>query len=458
MHPSSISRRQFQTPVTESKDLSSSLAGRNNTKKRKAFSSALNNINAYNDSLNKASQREVKRRSVRPFNSPKETIQSGVVPDRGLGVGIVTSDNPEKASSQLSYSDMQYQAFYQPIETFCRQPDVLNALREEDFSLDFLEQGVSYHENNQPGSQNAEMSLEGEPEANHAALSDNTFQAVGFGVRTGTSDNREEASSSLSYSDMQYQALYQPIEAFCRQSDALNTLREEGFSLDFLDEELEANHAALFVNDFQAVEENTGQQAKLKSAKRVKWTDELIEIAEEIIKADANADRKLNGKELHALLTDWCNDQEPKLAYPGYDSFRRKFLEPSQTLVQWTDELREIADEIIKANVNAVPKPNGRKLHTLLKDWCNDQEPKLVCPGYSSFLRKFLEQSRETPVKWTDELREIAEEIIKANANADRKLNGRKLHNKLKAKCDAHEPKLVCPSYISFWENFLAKP
>ncbi|GAM52319.1 hypothetical protein EBME_0782 [bacterium endosymbiont of Mortierella elongata FMR23-6] len=331
---SPISRRQSQKPSTESNDLGSNTIEQTIPRKRTVYLEALKNFRVDTKNLNPEPQRERKRRGVRP-TPQKETIQSGAAPDHGLGVEIVTSDNPEKVSSQLSYSDMQYQAFYQPIEAFFSQPEVSNASDGEDISLEFLTY-LQFDEDDDPKSQNAEMNLAGEPEANHAALSDNDFQAIELGVGIGTSDNQDEAGSSLSFYDQQLRALNHPID-FCRQSDVLNALGEEDSFLDFLDEwnldnenavsgnqnaainsegESEANHAVPSVNDFQAVEKNTGQQAKLKKAKHVKWADKFEEIASNIVKANTNVNSKLSGIKLHARLKAWCNDQTPPINMP----------------------------------------------------------------------------------------------------------------------------------------------
>ncbi|BBE09762.1 Uncharacterized protein MCB1EB_1601 [Mycoavidus cysteinexigens] len=222
--------------------------------------------------------------------------------------------------------------------------------------------------------------------------------------------------------------------------------------------ESEANHAALSVNDFPAVEENTAQQAKLKSAKRVKWTSKLREIAKKLIEENANADPKLKGTELHILLKAKCDAHKPKLECPGYNSFREECLKKIyETPVRWTSELRAIAKKLIEENANADPKLKGTELHVLLKAKCDAHKPKLECPGYVSFWAEYLKKSHESSARWTPDLREIAKKLIEENASADPKLSGVKLHVLLKARCDAHEPKLACPSYPSFWKEYLAK-
>ncbi|MCX8566733.1 MAG: hypothetical protein ON057_001460 [Glomeribacter sp. 1016415] len=218
--------------------------------------------------------------------------------------------------------------------------------------------------------------------------------------------------------------------------------------------ESEANHAALSVNDFPAVEENAS--LKRKYGRPEVWTTKLRKIAEELIKANANADPKLNGIKLHDKLKAKCVANKPELACPSFESFRLNYLKPSRkSPVRWTTKLRKIAEELIKANANADPKLSGIKLYDKLKARCDAHEPKLACPGYKPFWSEYLKQSHESSARWTPELRKIAVKLIQDNAG--RKRNGVKLHDKLKARCDAHEPKLACPSYPSFWKEYLAK-
>ncbi|MCX8565387.1 MAG: hypothetical protein ON057_000114 [Glomeribacter sp. 1016415] len=403
---SPILRRQSQKPSTESNDLGSNTIEQTIPRKRTVYLEALKKFRIDTKNLNPEPQRERKRRGVRP-TPQKETIQSGVAPDHGLGVEIVTSDNPEKVSSQLSYSDMQYQAFYQPIEAFFSQPGVSNALDGEDISLEFL----TYLQFDDPESQNAEMNLAGEPEANHAALSDNDFQAIESGVGIGTSDNQDEAGSSLSFYDQQLRALNHPID-FCRQSDVLNALGEEDSFLDFLDEwnldnenavsgnqnavmssegESEANHAAPSVNDFQAVEKNTGQQAKLKKAKHVKWADKFEEIANNIVKANTNVDPKLSGIKLHARLKAWCNDQTPPLTCPTYDCFNRNYLVRSYKHYKWPLELIAVTHSVI----NKYPKLGYRRQYKKFMKEIEENYSSKTPPTLKNF-RTFIEKMKKS--------------------------------------------------------------
>ncbi|BBE08950.1 Dehydrogenases with different specificities [Mycoavidus cysteinexigens] len=444
MRPSPISRQQPQTLDTERNDSGSKQARQNNRIKRKAALVALDNINAYNDSLNKASQREVKRRSGQPFNAQKEKIQSEVGPDHGLGVGIVTIDNLETAINSLLYPKAPSPVLDPPIDVGS-QPDVFNAPDEEDLSFEISDY-LHLDEDDQPESQNAEMDLEREPEANYAALSDNAFQAVGLGVVTGTSDNQEEASSSADYSKRQQDALNHPID-FCSHPEVLSALSEKDFSLDFLDEldfhdenavpgnqnaemsseeELDANHAGLSVNDFQEVEENTSLKKKIGPP--MKWTPEMEGKVRDMVQANA----ELTVKQLHAQLQDWCKNQEPPLTCPSYPSVVKKCAKRSdETRVQWMPEWKDIARELIKANANAVPKLSKLKLYAILKKKCGAPESQSAFPSYESFNKNFLGRNFKH-FAWPSELGDMARGVINKYSKHGYKIQYNKLMEEIK--------------------------
>ncbi|MCX8566730.1 MAG: hypothetical protein ON057_001457 [Glomeribacter sp. 1016415] len=212
--------------------------------------------------------------------------------------------------------------------------------------------------------------------------------------------------------------------------------------------ESEASHAALSVNDFQAVEENTS--LKRKRGRPEVWTTKLRKIAEELIEANANADPKLNGRELYDKLKAKCVANKPELACPSSESFRINYLKQGRkSPARWTTELDVIAKEIIKANANTVPKLDKIKQHAQLEKWCNDQEPKLDCPRYEAFRRRFKKELSETHVKWTPESEKMACDVINKNPS----LGYRDQYEILKRKWEEKYPSSRLPKSIAFF-NF----